>query len=53
VCAVILVTAIAIAWLYDSGRRGVKACEQILTVMVAMLVGCSFGVFFTHAASGG
>jgi Mn2+/Fe2+ NRAMP family transporter len=53
VCAAILVTSIALAWLYDSGRRGVKAFEQILKLMVAMIVVCFFGVVLKLAASAG
>jgi len=53
VCAVILVTCIAIAWLYDSGSRGVKGFELILKLMVAMIVVCFFGVVLKLAASGG
>jgi Mn2+/Fe2+ NRAMP family transporter len=53
VCAVILVICIAIAWLYDSGSRGVKGFELILKLMVAMVVVCFFGVVLKLAASEG
>jgi Mn2+/Fe2+ NRAMP family transporter len=53
VCGVILVVAICVTMLYDSGGKGLKIYENLLRIMVAMVVLSFFGVAVKLLTKGG
>ena len=52
VCGVILATAVAVIWQYDSGARGVRVFERVLKGMVGVVVVSFVGVVVAMAAAG-
>ncbi len=44
VCGFILIIAVSIVWVYDSGGRGIRIFDTVLKLMVAMIVLSFFGV---------
>ncbi len=52
-CALILVAAVSVVWMYDRGSRGIKAFELVLKAMVGLIVVSFFGVVVVLAQRGG
>lgn len=51
VCGFILVIAVSIVWVYDSGGRGIRIFDTLLKIMVALIVLSFFGVVISLAVS--